>query len=229
MVDGRPPTPVKVAQWFQRTWRGHWRPTPVLRRCFKRSRVRTGTPSSIGSEARRRSRPEPGESSSLWRCWPGARPFTRKVHAHPSSWPSITEQMAPNAGSAGQIPVQPASSDHTGERRTPLISDEPLWRGDLDRHERRVSDRLGQTIQVDATVCRWLSIMRGGHSCVTQFRSREDTGGLERTRRPWRLSTGGHARNRRDTEGHTVVPVRDREAPGSNPGPPTFSDQRFLI
>ena len=30
---------------------------------------------------------------------------------------------------------------------------------------------------------------------------------------------GGHARNRRDTEGHSVVPVRDREAPGSNPGP----------
>jgi len=76
---------------------------PVLRRCFKRSRVRTGTPSSIGSEARRRSRPEPGESSSLWRCWPEARPCTRKVHAHPSSWPSITEQRAPNAGSAGQI------------------------------------------------------------------------------------------------------------------------------
>ena len=120
MVDGRPPTPVRVAHWFQRTWRGHWRSTPVLRRCFKRSRVRTGTPSSIGSEARRRSRPEPGESSSLWRCWPEARPFTQKVHAHPSSWPSITEQMAPNAGSAGQIPVQPASSDHTGERRTPL-------------------------------------------------------------------------------------------------------------
>ena len=63
--------------------------------------------------------------------------------------------------------------------------------------------------------------MRGGHSCVTQFRNQEDTGGLERTRPARRMSTGGHARNRRDTEGHTVVPVRDREAPGSNPGPPT--------
>ena len=72
-----------------------------------------------------------------------------------------------------------------------------------------------------ATAYRWLSIMRGGHSCVTQFRNQEDTGGLERTRRARRLSAGGHARNRRDTEGHTVVPVRDREAPGSNPGPPT--------
>src|SRR2546422_8117206 len=59
------------------------------------------------------------------------------------------------------------------------------------------------------------------HRSVTQFRNQEDTGGLERTRRARRLSTGGHARNRRDTEGHTVVPVRDREAPGSNPGPPT--------
>ena len=35
------------------------------------------------------------------------------------------------------------------------------------------------------------------------------------------MSTGGHARNRGDTEGHTVVPVRDREAPVSNPWPPT--------
>ena len=91
------------------------------------------------------------------------------------------------------------------------------------RHERGVSDRL-QTNQVDATAYRWLSIMRGGHSCVTQFRNQEDTGGHERTRRARRLSTGGHARNRRDTEGHTVVPVRDREAPGSNPGPPTKSE-----
>src|SRR5713101_6369970 len=91
------------------------------------------------------------------------------------------------------------------------------------RHESGVSDRLGQTNRVDATAYRWLSIMRGGHSCVTQFRNHEDTGGPERTRGARRLSTGGHARNRRDTEGHTVVPVRDREAPGSNPGPPTKS------
>ncbi len=97
------------------------------------------------------------------------------------------------------------------------------------RHERGVSDRLGQTNRVDATAYCWLSIMRGGHSWVTQFRNQEDTGGLETTRRARRLSTGGHARNRRDTEGHTVVPVRDREAPGSNPGPPSFSDQSLLI
>jgi hypothetical protein len=34
-------------------------------------------------------------------------------------------------------------------------------------------------------------------------------------------STGGHWRTRGDTEGHVTAPVRDREAPGSNPGPPT--------
>jgi hypothetical protein len=36
-------------------------------------------------------------------------------------------------------------------------------------------ERLGQTNQVDATAYRWLSIMRGGHSCVTQFPNKEDT------------------------------------------------------
>ena len=39
------------------------------------------------------------------------------------------------------------------------------------RHERGVSDRLSKTNRVDATAYRWLSIMRGGHSCVTQFRN----------------------------------------------------------
>jgi hypothetical protein len=29
-------------------------------------------------------------------------------------------------------------------------------------------------------------------------------------------------RNRRDTRGHAFDTVRDREAPGSNPGPPTI-------
>ena len=36
-----------------------------------------------------------------------------------------------------------------------------------------------------------------------------------------KLSTGGHWRNQRDTGGHDIRRVRDREAPGSNPGPPT--------
>ena len=59
------------------------------------------------------------------------------------------------------------------------------------------------------------------HRCVTHSRNREETEGHERTRRSAILSTGGHRRNRRDTGGHEVRRVRDREAPGSNPGPPT--------
>src|SRR5437867_11544882 len=59
------------------------------------------------------------------------------------------------------------------------------------------------------------------HSRVTDSRNQEDTGGHQSRRRPRQSSTGGQGRNRRDTEGHTVVSVRDREAPGSNPGPPT--------
>ncbi len=62
---------------------------------------------------------------------------------------------------------------------------------------------------------------RGGHSRVTHSRNPADTGGHERTWRGRRLSTRGHWRSRWDTEGHDVRPVRDREAPGSNPGPPT--------
>src|ERR1035437_8482654 len=62
---------------------------------------------------------------------------------------------------------------------------------------------------------------RGGHSRVTQFRNQEDTGGHARSRQRRQSSTGGHLRSRGDTEGHVTAPVRDREAPGSNPGPPT--------
>src|SRR6266567_6789100 len=48
-----------------------------------------------------------------------------------------------------------------------------------------------------------------------------ESGGHERTRQRAKLGTRGHCRNRRDTGGHDVRRVRDREAPGSNPGPPT--------
>jgi hypothetical protein len=57
-----------------------------------------------------------------------------------------------------------------------------------------------------------------------------EPGGHGRTRRRSKLSTGGHWRNLRDTGGHDMRPVRDREAPGSNPGPPTifvFKTRRF--
>jgi hypothetical protein len=42
-----------------------------------------------------------------------------------------------------------------------------------------------------------------------------------RTHRRRDSSSGGHLRSRRDTRGHAFDTVRDREAPGSNPGPPT--------
>jgi hypothetical protein len=37
-------------------------------------------------------------------------------------------------------------------------------------------------------------------------------GGHQGTRRPAKLSTGGHPRTREDTKGHTAMPVRDYEA-----------------
>jgi hypothetical protein len=44
------------------------------------------------------------------------------------------------------------------------------------------------------------------------------------------LSSGGHLRSRRDTGGHAITTVRDREAPGSNPGPPTnFSNTKPML
>ena len=46
-------------------------------------------------------------------------------------------------------------------------------------------------------------------------------GGHRRTRRKCNSSTGGTARTPQGTRGHAIAPVRDREAPGSNPGPPT--------
>src|SRR5216683_879938 len=61
-----------------------------------------------------------------------------------------------------------------------------------------------------------------GHICVTHSRNQEDTGVHARTRRQSKLSTGGRGRNRRDTGGHATNTVRDREAPGSSPGPPTI-------
>src|SRR6266849_1599550 len=61
----------------------------------------------------------------------------------------------------------------------------------------------------------------GGHSRVTHSRNQADTRGHRRTRRRSNSRTGGTARAPQDTRGHAIAPVRDREAPGSNPGPPT--------
>ncbi len=65
------------------------------------------------------------------------------------------------------------------------------------------------------------SLRIGGHRCVTHSRNQEATDGHGRTRRRAKSRTRGHWRNRRDTRGHEMLRVRDREAPGSNPGPPT--------
>src|SRR5262245_33712692 len=59
------------------------------------------------------------------------------------------------------------------------------------------------------------------HRCVTHSRKQEETGGHQRTRSRRDLSTGGHWRKPEDTGGYEIRPVRDREAPGSHPGPPT--------
>ncbi len=61
----------------------------------------------------------------------------------------------------------------------------------------------------------------GGHSRVTHSRNLGDTGGHRRTRRRLSSGTGGTTRTPQDTRGHGISAVRDREAPGSNPGPPT--------
>src|ERR1700674_3681280 len=61
-----------------------------------------------------------------------------------------------------------------------------------------------------------------GHSRVTESRHQAALGGPGRTPRSGNLSSGGHLRSRRDTSGHATKTVRDREAPGSNPGPPTI-------
>jgi len=61
----------------------------------------------------------------------------------------------------------------------------------------------------------------GGHSRVTHSRNQADPRGHRRTRRRSNSSTGGTARTPQDARGHGIAPVRDREAPGSNPGPPT--------
>jgi hypothetical protein len=66
-----------------------------------------------------------------------------------------------------------------------------------------------------------------GHSRVTESRIQASTGGHARTRASGGLSTEGHAGTGRDARGVGTTTVRDREAPGSNPGPPTNSRMRL--
>src|SRR5713226_5573518 len=60
-----------------------------------------------------------------------------------------------------------------------------------------------------------------GHSRGTDSRHQAALGGHGRTPRRGNLSSGGYLRSCRDTRGYAADTVRDREAPGSNPGPPT--------
>ncbi len=60
-----------------------------------------------------------------------------------------------------------------------------------------------------------------GHGRGTDSRHQAALGGHRRTPRSGNLSSGGHLGSRRDTGGDATNTVRDREAPGSNPGPPT--------
>ena len=62
---------------------------------------------------------------------------------------------------------------------------------------------------------------RAGAQPGTDSRHQGDLGGHGRTPRHGNLSSGGHVRTRRDTRGHATDTVRDREAPGSNPGAPS--------
>src|SRR6266566_1942704 len=57
--------------------------------------------------------------------------------------------------------------------------------------------RLGHPNQVDATAYRWLSIMPGGHSCVTQFRNQEDTTSSAIEYRRTRKEPPGYGRTHR--------------------------------
>jgi hypothetical protein len=102
-------------------------------------------------------------------------------------------------------------------RRGPLGS--PIWTSDTSSRLHSAPEPALALISAlwGSTVSR----SEPCHRCVTHSRNQEDTEGHRRTRRPSRLSTGGHWRNRQGTGGHDLRSVRDREAPGSNPGPPT--------
>ena len=59
------------------------------------------------------------------------------------------------------------------------------------------------------------------HSRITHSRNRTALAGHSRTSGDVHLGSNGPYRSRRDTQGHATDTVRDREAPGSNPRPPT--------
>jgi hypothetical protein len=60
-----------------------------------------------------------------------------------------------------------------------------------------------------------------GHRRVTHSRNRVELRGHARKRSKRVSSSAGHWRSPKDTGGDGMTSVRDREAPGTNPGPPT--------
>src|SRR5207248_3616006 len=112
----------------------------------------------------------------------------------------------PSVPSSGQNRPQEIG-DGMGARTRSCESARTRWsRGLGDRSRRR------------HLTGRWLNRVT---DVVTHSRNQEVTGGHHRTRRRTKSGTGGHWRTRQDTGGHDLRRVRDREAPGSNPGPPT--------
>ena len=63
----------------------------------------------------------------------------------------------------------------------------------------------------------------------TDSRHQAVTAGHLRTQRRRKLRSGGPWRTREDTRGHATRTVRDREAPGSNPGPDQSTELKFAF
>src|SRR6266566_3367788 len=115
------------------------------------------------------------------------------------------------------------------EARSPIESDSGT---DDDEIAVRVTETAALRLVVGTAHSEGLEVSlreAGGHSCVTHSRNPADTGGNRRTRRRSTSSTGGTARTPEGTRGHDMTPVRDREAPGSNPGPPTILYSKLAI
>jgi len=158
IVDGGPRTPDKRVRRFRRTSRSRWRPILVLRKCFSSSRVQTGTPSSIGSAARRRVRLARDGSSSSWKCSRVARRCTRNLG---------------DCSAAGDF-------EGAGYPRSPVCG---MARRNLSRQGPRTSvvdtDTLPTTHAFEAGVTIRLVPVKG-HVGVTSFNTRLSLGGVVR-------------------------------------------------
>ena len=92
------------------------------------------------------------------------------------------------------------------------------------------ADRLCQRLGVSQlAVDRAAQDTCRGTTRGTDSTNQADLGGHGRTPSSGNLSSGGHLRIRRDTRGHTTNTIRDRETPGSNPGPRPFLELEINI